>query len=642
MALAGTPTILKKEFREHGLSMLLLGGGFILTLLLAHAQNQQAAFAMSPLQVLLLSITLVLPLVAFIMGNRLIATEYLGHSRQFVESLPINPLVFLIIKYLLGLLFLGGLALVAIAYAWLLSDSGDALDQRLLHIVLVKVLSVVFFIWSVVFCFSFFGSLRFALYVMLGLLILTVINYPGFDQREFGPFALLDQGVFAFERDQMPIKAAIQTLFMGVVFTLAGFMLPLMRDGSLIESLAKPVNRGNMVVLSVIGVGVLATLGSLIEKWDAPQYDFSSDYVVSEVDPPISILYLEPRYVGQSQELLESMRDLIVPLQQALNLEAVPTVRIVLDKALSKSDLNDIRFGSADGVVVRANYLEYDSYSMSVLQTNAMHQLIQVSSGNRRTFEPYHWLTDGFTRWWVEEHLDVEAHKTELIARAINSLNYLEGPVDLASNWQWIAEDVSYPSAEALAYTAVVFIEQQFGRDAVLKLANVVLAPSVSDNTVGMLKDRSVGIRGPFKKIAGQDLDSFFVDWRQWLVGQQTEPAVANLLNRLPNVKATAYSDTNGNGAHVLSGRYQTIGASDSMQITGFTCDMQHVLISPFDYEIAWTSGQHETEACSYSDVLHSVSSYYAAGDRVFVAFEVQLDALHQALRVGTQRLVVE
>ena len=642
MALGGAPTLIKKEFREHGLSMLLLGGGFILTLLLAHAQNQQAAFAMSPLQVLLLSVTLVLPLIAFIMGNRLITAEYLGHTRQFAESLPIKPLVFLIIKYLLGLLFLSGLAVAAIAYAWLLSDSGDALDQRLLRIVSLKVLSVMFFIWSIVFCFSFFGSLRFALYVMLGLLILTVINYPGFDQRDFGPFALLDQGVFAFERDQIPIKAAIQTIGMGVVFTLAGFMLPLMRDGSLIESLAKPVNRGNMVVLSVIGVGVLATLGSLIEKWDAPQYDFSSDYVVSTVDPPISVLYLEPKYEEPSQQLLDSMHNLIVPLQQALDIEDVPIVRVVLDTALSQTDLNDIRFGAADGVVVRANYLEYDSYSMAVLQTNAMHQLIQVTSGGRRTFEPYHWLTDGFTRWWVEDNLDEETHKTELIARAVHSLQYLEEPIDLAYNWQWIAEYVSYPSAEALAYTALVYFEQQFGRDAVMELANTVLAPTVTKNTVGMVKDRSVGVRRPFSEIAGQDLDSFFVDWLQWLKGQQSDSAIAGLLSAMPNVKAAATSKTKSDGVHRLTGSYRTIDASDPVELTGFTCDMQHVLISPFDYEIAWTSGQHDYQACDFSDALHSVSSYYAAGDRVFVAFEVKLDTLHQALRVGAQRLVIE
>lgn len=642
MALAGVPTLVRKEFREHGLSMLLLGGGFVITLLLAHAQNQQAAFAMSPLQVLLLSVTLVIPLIAFIMGNRLISTEYLGHTRQFVESLPINPLVFLIIKYLLGLLFVGGLALVAIAYTWLLSDSGDALDRKLLTIVLVKVLCVVFFIWSVVFCFSFFGFLRFALYVMLGVVIVTLVTYPGFDQREFGPFALLDQGVFAFERDNMPIKAALQTLFMGAVFTLAGFLLPLMRDGSLIESLAKPIDRSNMVVLAVIGVGVLATLGSLLEKWDVPEYSFSSDHVVSEVDPPVSILYLEPIYEEQSKQLLESMRDLIVPLQQALDLKVMPTVRVALDKGLSETNLNDIRFGSADGVLVRANYLKYDSFSMAVLQTNALHQLIQATSGERRTFEPYHWLLDGFTRWWVEESLAIEEHKVELFARAVNSVVYLEEPIDLVHNWQWIAEEVSYPSAEALAYTALVFYEQQFGREAVLELANLVLAPKVSDNVFGVISDRRVSIQSSFRNVTGQKIERFFIDWQEWLLDQQSEPAVANLLSMVPNVRGAASSETSANGVHELIGRYEVIDSVNHDAVAGFTCDMQHVLISPFDYEIAWTSGEHETQACDNFDTLHSVSSYYAAGDRVFVAFEVQVDAFHQAIRVGAQRLVVE
>jgi len=447
MALAGAPTLLKKEFRQHGVAMLLLGGGFVATMMLAHAQNQQAAFAMSPLQVLLLSITLVLPLIAFIMGNRLIASEYLGNTRQFVEALPIRPIAFLIIKYCLGLFFVAALAVASIAYAWLLSDSGDALDRNLLNIILVKTLSVVFLVWSVVFCFSFFGSLRFALYVLVGLVILTLLSYPSFDHSEFGPFALLDQSVFAFEREQMPIKAAAQTVFMGLVFTLAGFALPLMRDGSLVESLSKPVNRGNMVVLGVIAVGVFVTMGALVEKWQKEDYQFSSDHVVSEVDPPISILYLKPQYIATSQRLLDSMRSIVGSLQDALQFESLPTVRVALDTDLSPTDLSDIRFSSADGVLIRANYLQYDSYSMAVLQTNALHQLIQATSRERRTFEPYHWLLDGFTRWWVEKELAQPAHKAELLARANYSLNYLEAPVNLSSNWQWIAEAVDYPSA---------------------------------------------------------------------------------------------------------------------------------------------------------------------------------------------------
>ena len=640
MALAGAPTIVLKEFREHGLSMLLLALGYLATLMLAHAQNQKAVFSMSPLEILLLAITLILPLIAFIMGNRLVSAEFLGHTRQFVEALPIKSWVFVSIKYFLGLFYMASLALAAIAYAWLLSDSGDALDENLLRIIAIKTLSVVFFIWGVVFCFSFFGYLRFALYVALGLVVMTLIFYPEFNEKEFGPFALLDSGVFAFERDELPVKAVFQTLAMGAVFSVGGFLLPLMREGSLLEALAKPVSRSNLVVLGVIGVGVLATLGALFESWEKEEYQFSSDHVVSQTTPPISILYQEPQHLSQSQVLLDAIETQIVSLQSELDLGELPTVRVVLDTDLSADNVNDVRFSNADGVLLRANYLSYNSYSMAVLNTNVIHQLIQFVSGSRRTFEPYHWLLDGFSRWWVESNVDIKQHEHELFARALYGLNFLESPVDLSGNWQWIADAVNYPTAEALAYTAFRYFEQEYGRDKVLELANIILAPTVSESVVGMVKDRLTGMQKPFAALTGASLDDFFYQWQEWLEAKSSDPSISKLLESLPMVSATVSTQIDVNGVQRLVGNYNF--DNGEVLAVDASCSMQHVLVSPFDYEIGYTSGELDVQPCSTVNPVHDVSSYYAAGDRVFVAFEYKAQSFNQALRVGAYRLVIE
>ncbi len=640
MALAGAPTIVLKEFREHGLPMLLLAAGFLATLMLAHAQNQKAVFSMSPLEILLLSITLVLPLIAFIMGGRLVTTEYLGHTRQFVEALPIKSWVFISIKYSLGLLYLLGLALAAIAYAWVLSDSGDALDKNLLRIVAIKTLSVVFFVWSVVFCFSFFGYLRFALYVALGLVVTTLIAYPEFNEKVFGPFALLDSGVFAFERDELPVKAVLQTLGMGLVFTVGGFLLPLLREGSLLEALSKPVSRGNLVVLGVIGVGVFATLGALFERWEKDEYQFSSDHVVSQADPPITILYQEPQYLSKSQALLDTIAAQIISLQSELDLEALPVVRIVLDKDLSADNVNDVRFSNADGVLLRANYLSYDSYSMAVFNTNVIHQLIQSVSGSRRTFEPYHWVLDGFSRWWVEGNLSNEQHEYELYARALYGLNYLDSPVDLSGNWQWIADVVNYPTAEALAFTAFHYFEQEYGRDKLLELANLVLAPTVGDSAVGMVKDRLVGMKKPFVQLTGDSLATFFYNWQQWLEREKTDTVLSELLSKLPIVNTTVSAQLDENGVQRLVGNYHS--EKDKALLDAATCSMQHVLVSPFDYEISYNAGELDEQPCNKNSPVHDVSSYYASGDRVFVAFEFKVESFTQPLRVGAYRVEIE
>ena len=78
--------VLRKDCREHGLSLLALATGLIAIVLLSAAQQQAAEFSMSSFEVVRFALITVIPLIILIVGNRLIVREYTLGTRLFTVS----------------------------------------------------------------------------------------------------------------------------------------------------------------------------------------------------------------------------------------------------------------------------------------------------------------------------------------------------------------------------------------------------------------------------------------------------------------------------------------------------------------------------------------------------------------------------
>ncbi len=637
--------LLVKDFREHRVAALFLSAGCIGIVLLLLAQNRIAAYSMSSFEIVRFALISYLPLVALIVGNRLIVNEYLSGTRQFVEALPVGKNLPLVLKYLIGLSYLGLMSIIMVLLAAQGAGFADDVTVHYLSLILGKTLVMVWLYWSIVFCFSLFGYLRVALYLVSGAIFAAIAFSPGIDSDIFPPFALMDDQLFVFERDVIPWFEIAGTAALACVFTFVGFFLTRVGEGSVVERLAKPMARRDYVALGVLAMAGLAIWSTMAERNRREPVEFSSAQVVRLTDPSVSILYLDERYRESAQTLAERTSESLVALQASLGLAQIPDVKLALAPSRDK---HKIDYETADGVFITANWLEHDSYDDAILDSVLMHGVLSAQTSGRAMFEPHHWVLDGFTRWWVEQGLHpIDArHNDELIARALWVLDLEPEAVDLVSRWQLTADRFSYPSAEAVAWSVMSYLEQTHGRASVIALALEFLTEPVSTSLIGSIGDRKVGVVKRIERATGIPSAEFFKQWQLWLEQQRDTAGVQFFSSRIPPITGSVVSVTDESGVHRIEASY-ALNSGTELSETYFedlagSCVMKHDYIGPFDSEFEVVDDFEDSTACQVGSAAHVIDSIYSPGDRVFVALDFEGEDFHQPLRVQAIRLTIQ
>ena len=359
----------------------------------------------------------IIPLIAFIVGNRLIVKEYTGGTRKFVEALPIRPYVSLLTKFLLGLVYVLVLSSAVVLVASLLAEAAEDVNQRYVLLLLMKTCTVGCLIWSVVFFASFTGRIRLVIYVVLGLAIMYFMRKPSFDETGFPPFAILQTDLFVFERDIVPWTDLIGTLLIALVFVIAGFALALINEGSIAEQLGKPVTRRDIAAYALLGMGCITVYATLEKKWDVEKYSLSGNTVLRTESPEIAVSYLAKSNEAVAEQLAAELSRNITDLQTAVGLNQLPQVQISLNTELERTEIEPQLL---DGVFVSANFVNFDLFENGLLRAVAMHHLLLSLTTGRWDYETRHWLLDGLARWWSEggEAAANSANNDELFALA--------------------------------------------------------------------------------------------------------------------------------------------------------------------------------------------------------------------------------
>ncbi|MGQ7842908.1 ABC transporter permease [Granulosicoccus sp. 3-233] len=637
-------SLLGKDIREHRLAAVFLTAGTLAMTLLMLAWNRQAPYSMSPFEIVRIALLSFLPLIALITGNRLIVREYLSGTRQFVEALPMGRNLPLLLKYLTGLAYLSVLAVLMVVLAAQQAGVTDDLTTDYLVLILIKTLVMTTLYWSVVFCFSLCGHLRIALYLVSAALVALVAWYPGIDPDRFAPFALMDDQLFVFERDLIPWQAMRGTLLYAGVFTLAGFALSRIGEGSLVERLAKPMTRRDYVALGVLAASGLTVWSTLLEQQTRPPVAFSSDYVVRVQDPAVSVLYLEDQYQPAAQAMAERISDSMTKLQASLGLMALPDVKLVLDP---EREPHEIDYATADGVFITANWLPHDSYDDAILDTVILHGVMSAQTSGRAMFEPYHWVLDGFTRWWVEQGVsELRAeHRSELLARALWVLDIEPQAHRLIERWQLTADRFAYPGAESLAWSAMDFLEETRGRETVLALASEFLVAPVTDNLFGTLQDRRIDAQQRVESALDMSLASFYQQWMDWIHEQAEDPAVQSMLASIPALQGRLLSRTTQEGVQELEAWYEpretSLGLLQDIDSAEGECILKHDYVGPFDTEIEVSDDYEDVAPCRTGEAVHVLNSLYSPGDRVYIALDYDGPVFHQPLRLHAERMSI-
>ena len=637
-------SLLAKDLREHRVAAVLLAAGCLVVVLLLLAQNSVAAYSMSAFEIVRFALLSFLPLIALIVGNRLIVNEYLSGTRLFVEALPVGGVVPLILKYLLGFVYIALIATAMVLLAARQAGIADDVNAQYITLILSKTWVMVTLYWSVVFCFSLCGYLRIALYLVSAAVIGVLAYYPGLDSSAFAPMALMDDQLFVYERDIVPWMQMGVTLLLSLMFTVAGFVLTRLGEGSVMERLAKPMTRRDYVALGVLAAAGIALASTLMENNERDPIAFSNSNVLRLSDPDVSVLFLDEQYEPSARDLAERTAQSLAQLQATLGLQNLPTVRLALSPGREK---HDIDYATHDGVFISANWLEHDSYDNAILDAVIMHGVLSAQTNGRSVFEPYHWVLDGFTRWWVEQgtHALKPDHRDELVARALLTLERDPAAIDLVNRWQLIADRFSYPSAEALAWAAIAYLEQTQGREKVIRLASEFLTEPMGSTALASFRDQSRNAARRVEAIIGMPLSEFHAAWLQWLQSQSDEPAVMQLVNSVPAINGVISSSTNSAGVRALEALYQSApefsGQDNTLLPLEGRCVMKHDYIGPFDTEFDVPDDYEDASACQIDGVAHSVGSTYASGDRVFVALDYEGGLFHQAIRLHAQRVYV-
>jgi hypothetical protein len=639
----GVISLLGKELREHTLALVMLACGLLVVVLILIAQQVSGEFNLSVIETVRFSLMSVIPLIAIIVGNRLIVREYIGGTRQFVEALPVGNALPLTIKYILGFIFINTLAAAVLGIAVLLSSNSEGLDNRFLLLVLTKTLTIATLLWSLVFFISITGRIRIICYVALGMFLLFLINSPNFDQALLAPIGLMDRQLFVFERDIIPWSQLIQTWLLSALLVAAGYVLALVNEGSLVEKLSKPISKRDIAVLVLVVLASVTLYQTLAKTWDVETFEFGTSNVVRFDDPPIAVMYLEPEQLARATQIATLLKTVLGKFKTDLGLTQLPTVRIELNTELEHTEIEP---DLVSGVLVTANYLDYDAFEDKGIAYIAMHHSLLSLSNSRMDFETRHWILDGLSRWWTEsanlgtpENLQIE-HNAELMALAVHAARRYDKGTPPLLLWQTLTDELGFEMADALSYTAIKYLEQERGFDVVIRLASDYVNEKVGNTSIESFKRLAVSDEARFEKLTGWPLREFIKTWLIWLEDTARIDSVAAKLNAIPDLQAQVKSVVNEKGVRLLEGSYRA-GADYKPGEYG-QCVLRHQPTPAFDIETSIYSRVRDRRPCVITGVAHLVEPGYAVGERAYVVLELESDEFHRPIPLWAGRVVMQ
>lgn len=628
-----------KDAREHGIAFIALGLGFVLVVLVALEQQKSGAFNMSGFEVVRFSLITIIPLITFIVGNRLIVREYTGGTRRFVEALPISNFAPLLVKYLIGLFYISGLCVFVVLLAAGAASLAEDVTQRYLQLLLLKTAVIGLLFWSLVFFVSFTGRIRLVIYVVMGLTLAYLINMPSFDETRFAPLAIMDRQLFVFERELFPWRDVIETVLISLGFVVAGFSLALFNEGSIAEQLGKPVSKRDMAAFALLGMGCLTVYTTLQKKWENEIYEFSGAHVLRVVSPAIAVSYIDEQHKAQAKMIADLLQQNLTVLQTDVGFSDMPRVQVALNTELEPTEIEPELL---NGVLITANFVDYDKYEHGMLQAIVMHHLLLSLTNARWDYETRHWLLDGFARWWAEgaERAINSANNNELFAQALLAKRRFDSDVNPLLNWQTVTDKFGFEAADALSYSAILYLEEMQGKAKVVELAADYINESIGDSSVESVQRLFLTDAARFEKIIGQSLQSFSTDWLQWLEAYLQRPAIAALVASVPHLQGQVRSVLNDAGAYQLEASYTEL--SSNPVATSGKCVLRHQLASAYDQETMIYDRDRDRQACLTSGTAHSIDSPYAPGDRAYVLLEYETEQFHRPIPLWVDRIHIK
>ena len=374
-------------------------------------------------------------------------------------------------------------------------------------------------------------------------------------------------------------------------------------------------------------LGIFGVYQNLQENWDSSSTEFSGKHVLRNELPPIEISYLSQTHLPQARVILNNLKTIIDKFQADTGTGTVPRVQVTLNSNLERTEIYP---SFNDGVLVTANFSDYNDYEHSMLNTIALHHLLLKLTNNRWDYESRHWLLDGLARWWAEgaDLAPGSLNNPEHFARAILALRRFSADDNPLLVWQRATDQYGFEAVEAMAYTALEYLANHKSVETVVQLTVDYINEKPGSSSAESIKRMLYTDNERFERLTGIEFEQFTTDWLDWVHGNQYEPAVSELLDLVPTVNGVVTTDVDDKGVHWIEASYQLRDQSQLQQsydgnITG-TCVLRHQPTSAYDLEIAISARERDRSPCVTDQVAHRIEAPYSAGDRVYVLLEYE------------------
>lgn len=581
-----------------------------------------------------------IPLSAIVLGNRLVVKEYHSRTQLFIESLPISRIEMVLVKYFTGLVFLLLFTVITVLIASGLSYRSDPVSGIFLLILLSRSAMFCYFVWSFLFAMGFMGRLRIPIYLLL-IFTLTIIKLTSeIEITQSGPLALIMYD-FPLERYNFPVKNLLQTFSLGSVWLVLALLISLINEGSIAESLAKPMSQREKAVIGVIIVGFLLSATLLESKRVKDPYKFNSDAVIISEIEPIEILYIHDELKPDAEVLNKFLENKISDLHNTFGLKKIPPVRVAFRDSLDRDKFETAKLSSNDGVLVRANFKDPDTWCINDFTSYLIKEILDHFTHNRTRFAPKQWLHDGFSCWWAHGGFSMESefHKT-LLLRSMFAIKEQTLNPQIIKEWPIFQERFGGPVAEAVAYSGLAYLQISKGKDTVINLVKSVYGREIPNDSRETIYEFFHPMSVIFEEQTGENWEDFISGWADWINKTASLNEFETKLAVIPEVKGKIDIIKKEGNIREIIYEFNFSHIPDS----GYVCSLLHKKLSPFDSVISpETLLREEIKYLKDSELKQRhLTGKYNSGERVFLALEYDSDTLGIPVRILSLRINIE
>lgn len=638
-------TLCKKELSEHRWVLVsLLLSALIFALLCLLTAAQLPGF-FSPLSVVWAYTQFLLPLFAVVLGHQLIVREYLGRTQRFLETMPVSGQRTLLVKWQIGFISLLIISFIILVIGCYQAAPTEQLDLRFIFILVMRIVAIAIISWGLVFFLSFCGALRIPIFVAIVLVFYLLQKIEIFGLTDSGPLSLLDHMSFVFESYLIPWNTIFMTLALGLLASAGGMFLARFRQGSLVDSLARRMSeREYFAIGALVMIGIVVTVQLNKQGYDrTDQLQLVGSEFFRSENPDVLVRYKDSKARDTAREALEDISFLVKRLTDRFaTIKLTPEFRIHIDTEMSL-DLFEFNY---DERILRVNYHDADMFDRVRIRAAVLHTMFHLTSSGRAYFEPNYWFADGFSWWLSYQNTDITESQrrkveSELLARAVLSLQRLPADWTVIRQWGRINERVGTRSAEALGFSLVRSLHQHYGDKALDALAEALLLEPVPHNWIVSWRDRFQSFESRFLKLTDIDWSEFLQLWQQDLRTAANSPDVRMLIEFVPKAQGWLKISDSGDleyGLKSTGGDFLQHGLNDS-------CEIHHSNAGAYDsheLEADLSRDQDVRNCVSEAAARYSLTKHYDIGDRVFVALEYRMPAFHGPFRMAASRLVLE